>query len=771
MIKSTDNSFLINGKPLYIYSGEVHYFRVAPEKLDNIIQAARLAGINTLSTYIPWSWHEYEEGKFDFTGKTHPQRDLKSFIKKTRENGLYLIARIGPFSNAELKGEGIPLWLTDNYQEVASKGEGIVNLPHTLLISYINPTFRNFVKKWYGKVIPQIAGYQIDRGGNIILTQLCNEIGMIQWVNNCGDYSKEADKMYQTFLKSKYGSLSYLTDAYHGSGFKSFKSIRQPRARLKYGWQDFWDWAEFYRHYYADYFTYLYKLAKEYGITTPVIANIPQFIDFDVRGRGLASPMTTSFYRNFPDRIRNIVFGGAYQMRRLDYENFHDVCITTGVVKALTNYKNPVICAELQTGIMRDRPRLYASDVELNLKTSMAAGVEGVNCYMFSGGENPDNIGIFGKMHQWQAPVDPDGNTDDKFIKIKEHGSFLNCWNKVLSKTSLLHQTYVGIYPPYYGTEFLDNEDCSFLVYARDRYFFDGIGRLLNMKSTFFKVIDLIGSDLDPERVDHLWLFSLSFMDNNMQKKLVRYVHDGGKLLLFPEIPKMDLNGKICDLMSNEFGITVKDRVFPSVVFFGSKESFTEGSVSILESSGKYRQIATVDGRTCALSKKFGNGRIVVVGVPCAHYYDYSVDIIDDLATNELGVKRNVFVRPNDVVGMLRTGTMGSFLFLMNYHERDYTVDIKIDVPESSIKLKQDSISIGAKSAKILPVNAKISTSLTVKFSTAEIIGIKNNAKRLVLTCIALPSETVKIYIDFKGKNIVKTTKFVNRIEDVVIEL
>lgn len=741
MFKSDKSYFTLNGKPFYIYSGEIHYFRVDPSKWIIHLQKAKEAGLNTVSTYIPWSWHEYKEGKFDFNGNTHPQRNLVGYLKEVKKSGLYLSIRIGPFSNAELKGEGIPGWLMKNYPEVYSTGEGIINLPHTTLVSYINPVFRDFARKWYDKVVPYITPLQISNGGNIVLTQLCNEVGMIQWVNNQGDYSHEATRMYQNCLKEKYKKIEKLKEAYPDSKFKSFEDIKQPSNRPKYGWQDLWDWADFYRIYFADYFKFLYDLAIERGINTPVVANIPQFIDFDVRGRGFASPMTASFYRYIPEKIRNIVFGGAYQMRRIDYENFHDVCIATQVLKALTDYSNPVVCAELQTGIMRDRPRLYAPDVELNLKTSLGSGVDGVNCYMFSGGENPDNTGMFGKRHTWQAPVSREGETDDKYDVLKEHGEFIKTFGRTVARAKPLFQTTMGIYAPYYGTEFLSNTDCGFLVYARDRYFFDGVGRLLNMGSTNFNVVDLLKNKLDPKKIKTLLVFSMSFMDKKMQVKLVDYVKNGGKLLLFPELPENDLSGKSFTHLIDEFGIKISKKIFPSIVNVSNnvdinvnkRECFVEGGVSIVKVKGKYKRIATVGNELCAMSKKYGKGKLVFMGYPMPHYYDYHVDIIDEIIRKELGVKRNIDINPKDIVGLMRTGRKGSFLFLLNYHQKKYNISINVNVNDYGIAISEKNICLDYRSGKILPVNVEVNDKLKILFSTAEILKISIVSEKKII--------------------------------------
>lgn len=767
MLKCNRN-FELNGEPFYIYSGEMHYFRIEPDKLKLHIARAKEAGLNTISTYIPWSWHEYEEGKFDFSGNTHANRDLVKFLDEVKNSGLYLSIRIGPFSNAELMGEGIPKWLTDNYPEVYTTGEGIENLPHEMLISYINPVYRKFIKKWYEQVINIINPYQIQNGGNIIITQLCNEIGMIQWVNCTGDYSAEATSMYQDYLKTQYSSIKKLKNTYKDSSIKDFKDIKQPVFREINNWQDIWDWSDFYKNYYADYYSFLYKTATEFGINTPFIANIPQFMDYDVRGRGLASPMTTSFYRYIPEKINNVVFGGAYQMRRMDYENFHDVMITTQVVKTLTGYSNPVICAELQTGILKDKPRLYASDVTLNLKTTMASGSDGVNCYMLSGGRNQKNMGIFGEYHEWQAPVNSHGETDDKFDAIRMHGEFIKVFGKILAGTEPIFQTTVGWYPHYYCTEFLNTAETDKIVNKRNRYFFDGMCRLLNLNSINFNMIDISCELPDIKKMESLFVFSLSFMEKTVQKKLVKYIQDGGTLILFPELPQKDLAGNSCTYFCDEMGIDKKES-FSSLVQFGDNECYVDKPVTILNNTENTDIIAETEEGACCISKKVQKGRLIFLGTPITHFYDYHIDIINKIATGNADVFRNVIINPKDIIGFVRGSNRGSFLFIMNYHQKDYSADINIEIPEYNIDIKKEKIYINARDAKILPINVQINERIKILFSSCEIFSFEDNGKEIKLKFKGNINEKINFQLDISGKVLEKTFILDNKVNEYII--
>ncbi len=53
-----------------------------------ILDEAVKAGLTSVSTYIPWAWHEDEEGMFDFNGSTCPEKDLEGWLRSCHEHGL-----------------------------------------------------------------------------------------------------------------------------------------------------------------------------------------------------------------------------------------------------------------------------------------------------------------------------------------------------------------------------------------------------------------------------------------------------------------------------------------------------------------------------------------------------------------------------------------------------------------------------------------------------------------------------------------------------------
>src|SRR6266508_3624429 len=96
-------------KPLL--SAEVHYFRVPRDDWELMLARMRQLSANTISTYVPWAWHEARPGALDLDGSSHPQRDLIDFVRLCGRLGLRIILKPGPFVDGGMLGGGIPPWL------------------------------------------------------------------------------------------------------------------------------------------------------------------------------------------------------------------------------------------------------------------------------------------------------------------------------------------------------------------------------------------------------------------------------------------------------------------------------------------------------------------------------------------------------------------------------------------------------------------------------------------------------------------------------------
>jgi len=666
-VEVRNKMFVVNRKPFFMFSGEIHYFRMPESVWERHVEQARKAGLNTVSTYIPWRWHEDEEGKFDFDGSTHPQRNLRRFMQIVADAGLYLSVRVGPVCNAEVIGEGIPIWLLEKHPDVFAKNSCVPPYPDVTLLSYMSPRFLDFVGKWYAQVLPVLKPLQITECGHILMMQLCNEIAMVHWLAKGSDASEHVCRMYADFLRGKYKNIESLNEAYQ-SKHARFEDVCQPEGEASAERiQVFLDWALFYRHYYATYFHRLAELTRSQGIRIPLSANAPQFYDYDVRGRGVYSPMTTSMFRDFSRLSPGTIFGGAYQMRRLDFENFHDVAITTECTRIL-DAEAPTIVAELQTGIMRDRPRLYPSDVDLNIKTSAAHGLNGLNCYMFSSGRNTPGIGLFGTKHDWQAPVTLEGEPREHFAAIHEWGAFLKKHGSALAATRKVTDTTLGFYLPYYATEYFKGAWTAELERRRTQWFYDGFARFLQMAGYHFSICDLL--DASPESLEShqsLCVFSLEFMDEKTQRKLADYVLNGGKLLVGPRLPEFDLKGGRCAILAE--ALQIKTDMERGMAMWGNDEFQVDQPIQTFTARHATILNKTTNGASCAiLGSTPKGGQWLAYGFGSAHVFDYHVEMVRQWM-ERLGVERAVDMDPWDVHAVLRWGGDHGFLFLMNYHD------------------------------------------------------------------------------------------------------
>ncbi|CAI9275733.1 unnamed protein product [Lactuca saligna] len=156
-------SIIVNGNPILLFSGSIHYPRSTPEMWPDIIRMAKEGGLNTIETYVFWNVHEPVEGQFNFTGNY----DLVKFMKLIAENKLYAILRLGPFIQAEWNLGGLPFWLRD--------------VPNIIFRSYNEP-YMTHMKRYSEMIINMMKKEKLfaPQGGPIILAQIENEYNHVQ---------------------------------------------------------------------------------------------------------------------------------------------------------------------------------------------------------------------------------------------------------------------------------------------------------------------------------------------------------------------------------------------------------------------------------------------------------------------------------------------------------------------------------------------------------------------------------------------------------------
>lgn len=151
-----DDHFRLDGKPVRLLSGALHYFRVHEAQWEHRLSMLRAMGLNTVETYVPWNLHEPRPGEFRDVGA------LGRFLDAAGRAGLWAIVRPGPYICAEWENGGLPAWVTGRFgRRVRTRDAGYLAA----------------VERWFAELLPQVVERQIGRGGPVIMVQAENEYG------------------------------------------------------------------------------------------------------------------------------------------------------------------------------------------------------------------------------------------------------------------------------------------------------------------------------------------------------------------------------------------------------------------------------------------------------------------------------------------------------------------------------------------------------------------------------------------------------------------
>lgn len=96
--------FTKNNEPYTVIAGELHFSRCPRARWKSTLLKMRDCGINTVSTYVFWNYHEEEKGVFNFSGN----RDVAAFLSLCRKIRMPCILRIGPWCHGEVVRGGFP---------------------------------------------------------------------------------------------------------------------------------------------------------------------------------------------------------------------------------------------------------------------------------------------------------------------------------------------------------------------------------------------------------------------------------------------------------------------------------------------------------------------------------------------------------------------------------------------------------------------------------------------------------------------------------------
>ena len=702
-LEMKNRAFFYNHNPHFFYGGEIHYFRLPPERWADQLHNLRDLGLSTLSTYVPWLWHEPEAGQFDFVGKSHPQRNLLKFLDLAQDSGLNVFLRVGPYVMAELQHEGLPNWLFTQYPDILAR-DPKGNIHPARLVSYLNPTFLTLVERWYAHLAFAVAPYFCTQGGPIFLTQLDNEVGMLHWVTGLGDSSSQVQDHYEKFLDRNNQHSSY------------------------------WAYGMFWREYRAQYLQHLAELAYSLGFPSPYVINVHGFRDFSIYSRGVDYPVGLSellYAKVAPSSL----LGGDFYPGHVSYDNFHDMALAVSFTRAVNSGESAAFSPEFQSGRFQDRPHIEPSDLDLAARVGIAYGLNGLNWYMLSSGENPENIGVFGQAHDWQAPLAMDGSKRPPARVIKHLGNLIKDFGSSLVQSEPCPEITIGFYSPYYMTEnsSLDTSEqrpalVDTIERERENWHFDGIYRCLvaagiNLDTLWVDDPDLQALDIDKH--PWLWVATTRFMDPDTQLRLAHYAQAGGTLLLGPDIPDQDLLGETCRILADTLQLPspIGSRRPGVAEILPNDSLFSPHCVPFSSPSGAevLAYVSVEEGQApVILRQSVQKGTVIMVGLAFSGIYDSTYPILRRFLKS-LGKDPALDNSNPKIHAVRRMGPQGHFLFVHNFHE---TIQhAKISVHDGEGQKMVWTLALEGRQGLMLPYNGVplFSKRLAIRQSTAEL--------------------------------------------------
>ncbi|MEU9627200.1 beta-galactosidase [Streptomyces luteogriseus] len=163
------------GGPRLVLCASLFYFRLPREQWRARLAQVRASGYTCVDVYLPWNFHETAPGRWSFEGR----RDVAAFLDLAQEEGLYVIARPGPYICSEWDGGALPAWL---------------GLDPQLRVRQHEPRFLDRVTAWFDQALPLLAERQYPANGPVIMVQLENELDFFDCEDRTGYLSALRDQ-------------------------------------------------------------------------------------------------------------------------------------------------------------------------------------------------------------------------------------------------------------------------------------------------------------------------------------------------------------------------------------------------------------------------------------------------------------------------------------------------------------------------------------------------------------------------------------------------
>lgn len=506
-----------------------------------------------------------------------------------------------------------PVWLTRKYPEVLIQQENGVCLDHGARqhASFASPIYR----KLSYRMIEELA----KRYGNdsrVVGWQLDNEPA-VQY-----DYGKDAERGFIDFLREKYIDIDSLNAAW-GTSFwsqvySSFNEITIPKsAQVFMNHHQILDYRRFAAKQTNDFLNEQCKLIKKYAKNQWVTTNyIPNYEEGHIGG----SPEL-----DFVSYTRYMVYGDNEGIGRRGYRVGNPLRIAWA-----NDFFRPIKgvygVMELQPGQVNwgsINPQPMPGAVRLWLWSVFAGGSDFVCTYRFRQplyGTEQYHYGIVGTDGK---TVTPGGMEYSKFI------GEIKTIRKVAKKKEDVPEDYLKR-----SAAILFNHENSWSIdrQKQNRTWSTlwHIEKYYRTLKSFGAPVDFISEDADFKKYPVMIAPAYQMADEELVKKWMNYVKEGGHLVLTCRTAQKDKSGRLPEM---PFGNMIKDLTGNEIEFYDLLLPNDPGYINfndkvyrwntwgeILKPSLDNEVWATFDkefysGKPCVTHRKYGNGTVTYVGV------------------------------------------------------------------------------------------------------------------------------------------------------------
>lgn len=402
---------LIDGQPDLVFGGEFQYFRIQRDQWEGVLTSFKEAGVNLISAYVPWIWHEVSEGEFDFDGRTAPERDLRGFLYLCRRLELPVIIKPGPYIYAEYQGFGIPFWLRERYPETRIKPPAVSDYQEIFLN---HPQFLSLTRRWFEALAPLFQ--PMIAANEIVALQLDNETGMPQYGAGpfLTDLNPESIRQLRQHLQGRYDDIQALNAAW-GTQFADFETLVPPSAAPSTRAQ-LLDLATYVEDTVVGYLETLKGFWKDLGIDTHFYLNDVWF------------PSWPNHYGK-KNRVAPVGFDLYPKFIRVStpLDQPYAISFVPKMYQAMLQ-GGPLMAPEIGAGWMDVGVKVPVIATLQKMMASYLRGSQGNILYPLHEGQDPD-----GSKYLYRSPFNHKGERSERMEVVEALGQFRKDWGQLLA--------------------------------------------------------------------------------------------------------------------------------------------------------------------------------------------------------------------------------------------------------------------------------------------------------------------------------------------------